>query len=240
VTALRWLAFGDLDSAVWGVAWLPGDAGAGHAVLAAGADTGVVAVELAAGSPGDDWRLRAEGIELTFSPAGETASGLVHARGRFTGDGGEHQVDAPGWVAAISELPAAGELDSLRLITAWFGDDEGVALLALRPRKARGQESDDIFASLTESAVARSVADPRLSTTYNGDGVPARAGIELWVSEPGEDPEAPTERPLRLAGEAAGAPAAFGDQGLDLRAQPFRWHGYGRNGTGVYLLGRPA
>lgn len=240
MTALRWLAFGDLDSAVWGVAWIPGDAGAGHAVLGAGADTHAVAVELAAGSPGSDWRLHAEGLELSFSPAGEPASGLVHASGRFSGNGGEHRVDAQGWVAAVSELPAAGELDSLRLVAAWFGDDEGVALLALRPRKARGQETDHISASLIESAVARTVIDPRLSTTYDGDGVPARVGIELWVSEPGEDPEAPTERPLRLAGEAVGAPTTFAYHGLELRAQPFRWHGHGRDGAGVYLLGGPA
>ena len=56
-------------------------------------------------------------------------------------------------------------------------------------------------AALIEAGARRNVADPRLSTTYTGDGAPARAGVELWVSEPGEDPEVAGER------EAARAPA---------------------------------
>ena len=50
---------------------------------------------------------------------------------------------------------------------------------------------------------------------------------------------AASERPHRLAGEAVQRPAVFTDQGLELRAQQFRWHATGRDGAGVYLLGSP-
>jgi hypothetical protein len=246
VTALRWLAFGDLDSAVWGLAWVRGDAGTGHAVLGSGPAARVAAAELESPGPDQEWRLHGDGFEIAVSPAADAAGGLVRAAGglvRATGtlaaDGDDRSIDAPGWRAAVDEPPATGELDSLRLVTAWFGDDEGLALLAVRPRKARGQENDEVTAALIESGTAGAVTDARLSTTYSGDGVPARAGVELWVSEPAEDPEASGERPQRLAGEAAGPPVAFTDQGIEFRAQPFRWHSHGRDGAGVYLLGRP-
>ena len=93
-------------------------------------------------------------------------------------------------------------------------------------------------AALVESGEPRVVADPRLSTTYGGEGVPARAGVELWVSEPAEEPETVKEHPHRLAGEATGPQVRWTDGGLGLGAQPFRWHSHGRDGAGVYLLGR--
>jgi hypothetical protein len=239
VTALRWCAFGDLDSAVWGLAWVHGEAGTGHAVLDSGLGARVAAAELESPGPDGEWRLRGDGFEIVLSPSGDADGGLVRATGTLAADGGDRSLDAPGWRAAVDEPPAAGELDSLRLVAAWFGDDEGLALLAVRPRKARGQENDEVTAALIESGAAGDVADARLSTTYSGDGVPARAGVELWVSEPAEDPEVAGERPHRLAGEVAGPPVAFADQGIEFSAQPFRWHSHGRDGAGVYLLGRP-
>jgi hypothetical protein len=239
VTALRWLAFGDLDSAVWGLAWVHGKAGTGHAVLGSGPAARVAAAELESPGPDQEWRLHGDGFEITLSPAADAAGALVRATGTFAADGGDRSLDAPGWRAEVDEPPAAGELDSLRLVTAWFGDDEGLALLAVRPRKARGQENDEVTAALIESGATGAVADARLSTTYSGDGVPARAGVELWVIEPAEDPEASGERPHRLAGEVAGAPVAFADQGIEFSAQPFRWHSHGLDGAGVYLLGKP-
>lgn len=246
MTALRWCAFGDLDSAVWGLAWVHGEAGAGHAVLGSGLAARVAAAELESPEPDREWRLHGDGFEIALSPARDAAGGLVRATGTLTADGGDRSLDAPGWRAAVDEPPAPGELDSLRLIAAWFGDDEGLALLAVRPRKARGQEDDEVTAALIEAGAAGDVADARLSTTYSGDGFPARAGVELWVSEPAEDPEVggerpevAGERPHRLAGEVAGPAVAFADQGIEFSAQPFRWHSHGRDGAGVYLLGRP-
>ena len=261
MTALRWCAFGDLDSAVWGLAWVHGEAGAGHAVLGSGLAARAAVADLESPGPDREWRLPETGSRSRCPAAGgRRPAGLVRATGTLAADGGDRSLDAPGWRAVVDEPPAPGELDSLRLVAAWFGDDEGLALLAVRPRKARGQEDDQLTAALIEAGAAGDVADARLSTTYSGDGVPARAGVELWVSEPAEDPEAAGEdheaagqrleaagerpevageRPHRLAGEVAGPPVAFADQGIEFSAQPFRWHSHGRDGAGVYLLGRP-
>lgn len=244
MTQLRWLAFGDLDSAVWGLAWGHDDGDDGQAVIGAGDEHRVLPARLdATGAAG--WRLHGDALDLTAVPAetgldGATGQlgGLVRVRGEIALDDAQRAVDTGGWAAA-AEVPAARELDSLRLLAAWFGDDEGLALLSLRPRKSLGQEGDAVTVSLIEAGAARDVIDPRLSTTYDGNGVPTRAGVELWVSEPSEDSEDVSERPHRLAGEAVEGPAVFSDHGLELRAQPFRWHVQGRDGTGVYLLGSP-
>jgi hypothetical protein len=58
------------------------------------------------------------------------------------------------------------------------------------------------------------------------------------VSEPTEDPEKVNEHPHRVAGEAAGPRARWTEGPIELEAQPFRWHSHGRDGGGVYLLGR--
>ncbi len=243
MTPLRWLAFGDLDSAVWGFAWAPLEGAGGHAVLGAGDGVRVVPAGLEATTPAG-WQLRGDGLELSAVPAAELdgASGLlggpVRVQGQVNLEGKPRPVASRGWSATV-DVPAAGQLDSLRLLAAWFGDDDGLALLSVRPRKSRGQESDEVTTTLLEAGAARDVIDPRLSTTYDGHGAPTRAGVELWVSEPSADPEAASERPHRLAGEAVQRPAVFTDQGLELRAQQFRWHATGRDGAGVYLLGSP-
>jgi hypothetical protein len=260
VTALRWLAFGDRAGAVWGLAWIPGDNGHGHAALGTGIDSWVVDAELEGSDAGEQWRLRARGLELAISSGGDVldADGdglegfaqLADASGNFTLDGAQHAVEARAWRAALRGLPASGELDSVRLLAGWFGDDEALALLALRPGRARGHEDDVVTAALVERGKPRSVSDRRLSTTYTGEGVPSRAGVELWVSEPAEEPgtagelgtaEEPgtaEERAHRVAGEAAGAGATWTEGTLELGVEPFRWHSHDRDGTGVFLLGR--
>jgi hypothetical protein len=245
VTPLRWLAFGDLDSAAWGLAWAQGDDERGQMVIGTPDDVSVLEAHLEASSP-DEWRLHGDAFELTAVPAagpgldgaGALLGGLVRVQGTAALEGDQRPVSARGWAGA-GDVPSATELDSLRLLAAWFDDGEGLAVLAVRPRRARGQEGDDLTVSLIETGVTREVIDPRLSTTYDGHGAPTRAGMELWVSEPSEDPESVSERPHRLAGEAVERPAVFSDHGLELRAQPFRWHAQGRDGAGVYVLGSP-
>ena len=235
MTQLRWLAFGGLDSAVWGFALGNEDDQSGQAVLGAADRQRVLPARLE--SPGTGgWRLHGDGFDLLAAPGG--AGGLVRVTGAIGFADRQRPVETGGW-AAIAEVPAAGDLDSLRLLAAWFGDDVGLSLLAIRPRKSRGQESDEVTVSLIEAGAARDVIDPRLSTTYDDSGAPTRAGVELWVSEPSADSESVSERPHRLAGEALVDPAVFSHNGLDLRTQAFRWHAQGRDGAGVYVLGSP-
>jgi hypothetical protein len=208
----------------------------GHAVLGAGEDVTVVEASLSEAEGSGACRLAGDGLELVL--AAVDGDGLVRASGTLTLGGVERPVDFPGWVETVDAAPPADKLESVRLLAAWFGDDEALSLLAFRPRRARGQEGDVVTAALVEAGAVRTVSDPRLSTTYTGQGQPSRAGVELWVSEPAEEPGTVNEHPHRVAGEAAGQPARWSEAGLELEVQPFRWHSHGRDGGGVYLLGR--
>jgi len=270
MTALRALAFGELDAGAWGVAWLPEGATPASLVVGLGSSTTVVPGTLEGGERVDDWRLHGDTAELVLSPlAAPVSSGapndgiegfdqLCTVSGRFQQLGAEHTVECLGWRSARSGRLDLDRLGSFRQVSTWFEPDDGLALLALRPRKSRGQEADVLAAAVLEAARPGAVADPRLSTTYTAAGLPARAGLELWVetgssdaeeaqdartsSEAGDDRTAgeqaePHQYPRRAAGEALGAHADWSVAEFDLHAELFRWHNRGREGAGVYLLG---
>ena len=114
----------------------------------------------------------------------------------------------------------------------WFAVDDGLAMTAARRRKAKGHDRDLTVAAILEAAGGPAVEEPRLSTTYDADGAPARMGLELWLPE--ENGEQPY--PRRAAGEAAGVAASATGDGAELTARPLRCHSRGNDGTGVYLL----
>jgi hypothetical protein len=255
----RALAFGDLGSALWGVAWMPdGDSRAPLAVCAA-SDAAVIAVELQPGaSPdlggeeaGEPWRLEAPEVSLVLSPSGsggrgrspdgrvEVADQLCRVSGRLRLEQREHEVDCMGWRGALRGDVELARIESLRLLSAWFDPDAGLSLISLRPARSRGQEADIIAASALEPEPAPPVADPRLSTTYTEAGVPTRAGLELWPAEETADEADPGSRayPRRAAAEAVGAGVDWESHGFVLHAELLRWHSRGRDGTGIYLLG---
>jgi hypothetical protein len=271
VTKLRALAFGDLDAGAWGVAWMPEPAGPASVVVGVGASAAVVSATLAGGEPAEQWRLEGDAVELVLSPLGapvrsgssdggiEGFDQLSTANGRFTLDGEEQPVDCLGWRSARSGNLDLRRLGSFRQVSAWFKPGAGLALLALRSRKSRGQEADVLAAGVLETERPGPVADPRLSTTYTAAGLPIRAGLELWVesgpsaageAEPddpaGEADEhvdslsepAPDEYPRRAAGEALGVHADWSVAEFELHAELFRWHNHGHEGAGVYLLGQ--
>ncbi len=73
---------------------------------------------------------------------------------------------------------------------------DGIAVAAVRPRKASGHANDAVHAALLDPcAGVTAVAEPRLSTTYGGDGTPTRAGLELWLEDENE------HYPRRAAGD---------------------------------------
>ena len=90
----------------------------------------------------------------------------------------------------------------------------GLSVVALRPRKARGQDADVVSAVALEPEGQLAIEDPRLSTTYAGDGRPLRVGLELWVSAGDDDEE---QYPRRASGETLGV-AATGAPGALRRA----------------------
>ena len=251
----RALAFGDLDAGLWGAAWVPPLGGAVAVAVGGGPDAEVREAALHGTEHGEPWRLEGQGIELVLSPSApavgpeECAAGvtgfdqLCRASGRVTIAGGERVVECLGWRSARDVALELDRIESFRQVSAWFDADDGLALVALRPRGARGQEADVVLASVLEREQMRPVADPRLSTTYTRDGLPARAGLELWVEEEAGDPDAdngPGQFPRRAAAEAIADGAGWEVGGFAVHGAPLRWHSRGRDGAGVYLLGRRA
>jgi hypothetical protein len=75
-----------------------------------------------------------------------------------------------------------------RAVTAWLGPALAVALAARRPRRASGHGGEELHAAVMrgEPLEPLPVADPRLSSTYDGDGLLLRCGIELWETAEAE------------------------------------------------------
>jgi hypothetical protein len=117
--------------------------------------------------------------------------------------------------------------EELRLVSAVFEDERALALAALRPRRARGHDRDATACHLEEAGEPVGLIDALLSTEYDGDGLPRRIGLELWMEE-----DSP---PLRVAGDRHGDVEVAGDGVLRQHARlSFRLEGVG--GTGTYEL----
>ena len=98
-------------------------------------------------------------------------------------------------------------------------------LSSLRPTGARGHDEEAVWAAVVEAGEPVRVVDPRLSTTYDGDGHQRRAGLELWPEADGA--------PHRAAGEVlCGSTLDIGALRLDCAF--LRWHMEGREGVGRY------
>jgi hypothetical protein len=190
--------------------------------------------------PDVDWHLAGEGFELTFAPASEVADldlpeagirslhQLAHVRGTVLVGGEERAVDCAGQRSRRLGALEGKRFVALRAVSAWFGAEDGLAVLSARPRRARGHDSELVTGLLLEGGVPVPVAEPRLSSTYTADGAPARAGLELWLGE-GEEQFA-----RRAAGEAMGQAAVSEDP--PLRSELLRMRMRGREGVGVYDL----
>jgi hypothetical protein len=240
---LRTLTFGDVDGGIWGAA-ISGGAPVVAFGNAAGATASSGAVESTWRPDGRGWRLTGDGFDLHVEPGGEdleqsaaadeteAVSGfqeLCRVQGTVTLAGSMSEVDCVGTRCVIDGV-GAGSVGSARAVSGWFGDDEAFMLLALRATGGVDQEADLVAATLFDPEGWVSVSDPRLSTTYAGSGLPARANLELWIGE-GDN-----EFPRRAAAEASGAGAAAAAEGMELRVIPLRCHSRGREGTGVYVL----
>lgn len=221
------LAFAALDGSSWGVA--------------AGGEQGLVAVaESSEPGPAEvrpgalrrtaagEWEMRRDGDLLTAveQPAEVTAE---------SGDGAFRLVRLSG-AADATGIAHAGRAetsaDSVRMLFAWFPGDRRVGLLAVRPARSKGQDRDELSVACLGEPEGHRVFDPRLSSTYGGQGLLRRVGVELWLGE-SEDADLHS---LRLAGEALGPVARLGLDDVVVQAQPFAGHSRGQSGIGVYVL----
>jgi hypothetical protein len=243
------LAFGDLAQTIWGAGWISdSDDGERRTLLLVGDGSGRMiagSLGVTAGQDGDEWQLGDDRNALTASPVGEPVP--VHdAENRIEGydqlcrvtgrlDGGERTVECHGvrtWFSGAVDLEG---FESIRAVSSWFEPGEALAVTAFRARKAKAHDSDVMTAAVIAPEGSAAVEEPRLSTTYELDGWPVRAGLELWLPVEGSDEQ---QYPRRASGEATGARAEGCAGGLDIRAEPFRWHSRGRDGAGMYILAR--
>ena len=246
--ALRTLAFGDLESkGAWGAVWATDPDEPTLATVGTGRDWSVLPdLRLSPGEGDERWRLAGGAASLEVAPEGEAVAAhasedgiegwdqLCRVTGRFEQDGNERAVECLGLRSWFSPAKELERYESIRAVSTWFGPDEGMALAAFRPRKAKAHDRDVLAATVIAADASPPVEDPRLSTTYAEGGWPVRAGLELWVA--GKEPD--QQYPRRASGEATGARAEALSDSLELRAEPFRWHSRGRDGAGMYLLAR--
>lgn len=249
-TALGTLAFGDADGAVWGAAWISGLPGAGESLMMLGRGDGRMSIgnlRLSGGPESGEWRIGDDPRGLAVTPVGgavlvrdgeskvEGYHQLCRVSVQWVSDGAEGDVDClgvQGWFVQGIDLT---RYESIRAVSSWFEPDQGLTLTAFRARKAKAHDGDAVAGALIGPESAEAAEDPRLSTTYEADGWPLRAGLELWLAA---DDSAEHHYARRASGEATGARAqgAVGD--YDVRAEPFRWHSRGRDGAGMYILAR--
>jgi hypothetical protein len=227
-----------------------GQPAAWEEVSAAGLDTAVVEplrawrLQFAGDGASLDLELEATGALAALDPdhAVARAGGMsgyeqpVLVRGSATVGDERIAIDGLGQRGHSWGAPDWDRIELARTVSAWLGDDLAVSLTAIRPAGKREHGAEAMAASILERAGdgdgagephAVDVADPRLSTTYDGEGRQRSAGLELWVDEDGY--------PRRAAGEVAcGTSLDLGRLRLDCAF--FRWRMEGREGFGRYDL----
>lgn len=228
-------SFGDLASGLGGMAWHLGQAGgielvenevrAGSFALEEGGDAATLAI-----SVGDEVleAVLAPGIgPVPLEPAEGMGAPLlvtpssaeVHPRG------GGKTVECPGQISrwTTDPLESAG---TFRHLTIAGPEGALVVAVAMGEQGAEGHGDERVSAWRVEAdGQERHFEEALISTQYDGEGLPTRAGLELW---PGED-----SPPTRIACSLLGGTAAGG-----LWAGLFRCHTDGTEGLGSYLLRR--
>ena len=180
--------------------------------------------------PGFELEFEAASPPAEFEPLGgmEGHERLCRARGTAAG----RPIDCLGQRGRSWGTADWSGIALTRSLGAWLDEGPSVVYSAVRPAGAKSHAEEAQWGALVDAAGAVAMADPRLSTTYDGDGHQRRAGLELWV---GED----DDYPRRGAGQVlCGSSVELGSLRLDLAF--FGWTLDGRQGVGRYDVLRRA
>jgi hypothetical protein len=151
---------------------------------------------------------------------------------RVTGTAAGHRIDCFGQRGRSWGVADWSRIALTRSLAAWLDDGTSLTVAAVRPANADSHADEAVWAALLDAEGSVGVGDPRVSTTYDGDGHQRRAGLELWVSE--DD-----DYPRRGAGQVlCGSSVELGQLRLDCAF--FVWQVDGREGVGRYDLVRRA
>jgi hypothetical protein len=149
---------------------------------------------------------------------------------RVTGTAAGHRIDCFGQRGRSWGVADWSRIALTRSLAAWLDDGTSLTVAAVRPANAESHADEAVWAALLDAEGSVGVGDPRVSTTYDGDGHQRRAGLELWVSE--DD-----DYPRRAAGQVlCGSSVELGQLRLDCAF--FVWQVDGREGVGRYDLVR--
>ena len=179
------------------------------------------------------------GFELEFaaaSPAAELPEddGAARLGGmagherlcRITGTAAGRPIDCLGQRGRSWGVADWSRIALTRSLAAWLDDGGSLTVTAVRPEGAESHAEEAIWGALLDAEGTVPIANPRLSTTYDGDGHQRRAGLELWVAE--DD-----DYPRRGAGQVlCGSSVELGLLRLDCAF--FVWHFDGREAVGRY------
>jgi len=197
------------------------------------------------------WQVAMEGEEHGFDlrfqaltpPAGIEASDPLALAGGMAGyeqlcgvegtvraGGREHRVRCLGQRGHGWGEPDWSRIEVARTLAAWPVDGFGFALSSVRAQGA-AHSDEQVWAALLDEQGSVRVEDPRVSTTYDGEGRQRRAGLELWLDG--------DEHPHRGSGEVlCGSTLDLGQLRLDCAF--FRWRIDGESGVGRYDVLRRA
>jgi len=181
---------------------------------------------------GSACRLGGDGAyEVTLEPFGPPAALGDAARVwicRARGTVADRPLDGFG---SITRTLADDRIVLERAVTAWLGPGLAVALAARRPRRASGHGDEELHAAVMRGKPLEPlpVADPRLSSTYDGDGLLLRCGIELWET-------AEAEFALRYGGIAGVRGELAREDGARTRVTFMSFRGDRERGVGRYEI----
>jgi hypothetical protein len=230
------VAFGDRESGVYGLA---GEVG----ILFEGTEpvsvrTEGVSVEVV--EPLRRWTASLDGVfalelEALSEPAdlsvGETVG--YEQLCRVRGNVGDRSIDCLGQRGHSWGRTNWAKLELARTVSAWLDDATALTVTAVRPSSAKHHADEEVAAQVLLGGAPVRVRDPRLSTTYDGEGRQVHAGLELWVGD--ED----GEYPHRAAGEVVcGTTLDLGKLRVDCAF--FDWRMNGKAGVGRYDIVRRA
>ncbi len=151
---------------------------------------------------------------------------------RVSGTAAGHKIDCLGQRGRTWGVADWSRIALTRSLAAWLEEGTSLTVAAVRPTGAESHADEATWGALLDADGAVAVADPRVSTTYDGDGHQRRAGLELWVSQ--DD-----DYPRRGAGQIlCGSSVELGQLRLDCAF--FVWQVDGREGVGRYDLLRRA
>jgi hypothetical protein len=220
------IAFADAAAEVAGVAI----AGTGTLLSLAGELTPAAHPQLSGRGPA--WTLAAPGAyALSLEAIGngaELPSGatiwLCRARGEVEG----REVDG---LSTITNAPAAVGWLLERSLSIALDHELSFALLARRPRDAGGHGEDQLEAVVFrgDPTLSTIVAQPRLSTTYDVDGLPRHSGVELWETEE-------SDYSLRIGGESMTNGELVHADGARSRVVFVAWHHASHRAVGSYTI----